>query len=219
MPEKEKRLNTDQSGIFFQQDRVGMVTDSEYLIRQAFKVDVERGYELLFRRYHKVLCNRAVRLTYSRDAAEDIVADVFMGFWKNKVHEHITSSYRAYLYRAVRNRVYNYLQDEFQRDNLLGKPVDLTAADQITHEDPQDIIQFAELSQRFEAEIKGLPPQCQRVFMLSRFEGRKQREIADELQISLKAVEAYIHRALTQLKKVLDAAILTGVFSWLFNEG
>lgn len=186
-----------------------MVTDSEYLIQQAFKADVERGYELLFRRYHNVLCNQAVRFTHSRIVAEDIVADVFMGFWKNKVHEHITTSYRAYLYRAVRNRAYNHLQDEFRRDNLLGKSVDLTAADQITDEDPQRILQFAELSQRLETEIKRLPPQCQRVFVLSRFEGRRQREIADELQISLKGVEAHIRRALTQLKKVLDADVLS----------
>ncbi len=125
------------------------------------------------------------------------------------MHEHITTSYRAYLYRAVRNRAYNHLQDEFRRDNLLGKSVDLTAADQITDEDPQRILQFAELSQRLETEIKRLPPQCQRVFVLSRFEGRRQREIADELQISLKGVEAHIRRALTQLKKVLDADVLS----------
>lgn len=216
MVEKDTSLNTNQSKLF-QQATGGVVIDSEYLIQQAFKVDIERGYELLFRRYHKVLCNQAVRFTYSRDAAEDIVADVFMGFWKNKVHEHITTSYRAYLYRAVRNRVYNHLQDEFQRDKLLGKPVDLTPVDQITYEDPQRIIQFAELSQRLETEIKGLPPQCQRVFVLSRFEGRKQREIADELQISLKAVEAHIHRALTHLKKALDTGVIIGVFGWLFR--
>lgn len=217
MPEKDNSLNADGSINPFQQTTGGLLTDSEYLIQQAFKVDVGQGYELLFRRYHKVLCNQAVRFTYSRDAAEDIVADVFMGFWKNKVHDHLTTSYRAYLYRAVRNRVYNYLQEEFRRDTLLGKPVDLAAADQITDEDPQRIIQFAELSQRLETEIKRLPPQCQRVFVLSRFEGRKQREIADELQISLKAVEAHIQRALVQLRKVLDTGILIGVIGWLLR--
>lgn len=216
MVEKDTSLNTNQAKLF-QPPSGGVVTDSEYLIQQAFKADVEQGYELLFRRYHKVLCNQAVRFTHSRVAAEDIVADVFMGFWKNKVHEHITTSYRAYLYRAVRNRVYNHLHDEFRRDSLLGKAVDLTAADQVADDDPQCILQFAELSQRLEAEIKQLPPQCQRVFVLSRFEGRKQREIADELQISLKAVEAHVHRALTQLKKVLDAGLLIGVFGLLLR--
>ncbi|MVM39645.1 RNA polymerase sigma-70 factor [Spirosoma sp. HMF3257] len=131
--------------------------DREYLIRQAFAIDTRRGYECLFRRYYKVLCTQAVRYTYSRDIAEDIVAEVFLGFWKNRVHEHITSSYRSYLYRAVRNRVYNHLQDEFRRDNSIGKPVDLDMAEEVNYEDPQRIIQFTELYQQLETEIKRLP--------------------------------------------------------------
>ncbi|MDB5241746.1 MAG: polymerase sigma-70 factor [Spirosoma sp.] len=189
--------------------------DSEYLIRQAFAHDIRRGYEFLFRRYYKVLCNQAVRFTYARDVAEDIVADVFMGFWKNKVHEHITISYRAYLYRAVRNRAFNHLQNEFRRDDQLGNLVELDTVSDVLFEDPQSIIQCTELYQRLETEIKLLPPQCQRVFVLSRFEGKKQREIADELQISLKAVEAHIQRALLQLRKVIHAGILVWITGWL----
>jgi RNA polymerase sigma-70 factor (ECF subfamily) len=147
--------------------------------------------------------------------AEDIVADVFLGFWKNKVHEHITVSYRAYLYQAVRNRVYNHLQNEFRRANQLGKPVELDTVVDALSEDPQSIIQCTELYQRLETEVKLLPPQCQRVFVLSRFEGRKQREIAEELQISLKAVEGHIQRALFQLRKVIHVGILVWITDWL----
>lgn len=215
MPEPDYNLNhTDPTTPFLHREE-GALMDSEHLIRQAFSVDVRRGYEFLFRRYYKVLCNQAVRFTYARDVAEDIVADVFMGFWKNKVHEHITTSYRAYLYRAVRNRVYNHLQNEFSRDNQLGKPVDLDTVTNVLSEDPQSIMQCTELYQRLETEIKLLPPQCQRVFVLSRFEGKKQREIAEELQISLKAVEAHIQRALLQLKKVLQAGMLVWITGWL----
>ena len=215
MPEPNPNLNPTDPTSPFPQWKESAVIDSEFLIRQAFAVDVRRGYESLFRRYYKVLCNQAVRFTYAQDVAEDIVADVFMGFWKNKVHEHITTSYRAYLYRAVRNRVYNHLQNEFRRDNQLGKPVDLDTVTDVLFEDPQSIIQCTELYQRLELEIKLLPPQCQRVFVLSRFEGKKQREIADELQISLKAVEAHIQRALLQLKKVIHVGMLVWITGWL----
>jgi RNA polymerase sigma-70 factor (ECF subfamily) len=215
MPETNHNLNpTDPTTPFLSREE-GAVVDSEYLIRQAFAIDTRRGYEFLFRRYYKVLCNQAVRFTYARDVAEDIVADVFMGFWKNKVHEHITTSYRAYLYRAVRNRVYNHLQNEFRRDNQLGKPVDLDTVTEVFSEDPQSIIQCTELYQRLEREIKLLPPQCQRVFVLSRFDGKKQREIADELQISLKAVEGHIQRALLQLRRVVHVGLLVWLTNWL----
>jgi RNA polymerase sigma-70 factor (ECF subfamily) len=194
-----------------------IVGDSEYLIRQAFAVNIRQGYELLFRRYYKVLCNQAVRFTYAQDVAEDIVADVFMGFWKNQVHQHITTSYRAYLYQAVRNRVYNHLQNEFRRTSQLGKPVELDTVTQALSEDPQSILQSTELYQRLEAEIKRLPPQCQRVFVLSRFEGKKQREIAQEMQISLKAVEGHIQRALLQLRKVLQMGLIFCIIDSLLS--
>ena len=129
-------------------------------IRQAFAVDIQLGYELLFRRYYKVLCNQAVRFTYAQDVAEDIVADVFMGFWKNQLHRHITTSYRAYLYQAVRNRVYNHLQNESRRTSQLDKLVELDTVSQALLEDPQKILQSTELYQRLQAEIKRLPAQA-----------------------------------------------------------
>lgn len=186
------------------------ITDSERMIRLAFGASVRQGYELLFRRYYKVMCSQAVRFVYSREVAQDIVSEVFLNFWKNRVHESITTSYRAYLFTAVRNRSYNQLQEEFRRDSLLGKPAEPTEADMLHDNDPQQQLQLTELYARIEAEIKSLPAQCQRVFLLSRFEGMKQREIAHELQISTKTVESHINKALTHLKKVFG--LLTGLF-------
>jgi RNA polymerase sigma-70 factor (family 1) len=215
MHEVNQNLNSNQAPTPFLNQDSGAVIDSESLIRQAFAIDVKQGYELLFRRYYKVLCNHVFRFTYARDVAEDIVADVFLGFWKNNVHEHITNSYRAYLYRSVRNRVSNHLQAELRREKELGKPIDLESVIDILSEDPQSIIQCTELYQRLDLEIKLLPPQCQRVFILSRFEGKKQREIAEDLGISVKAVEAHIQRALLRLKKVVNLGMLVWLTVWL----
>lgn len=181
-------------------------TDTEWAIRRAFETSTRTGYELLFRRYYRPLCSQAVRFVYSKESAQDIVSDVFLNFWKNRVHEHITTSYRAYLFTSVRNRVYNHLQDEFRKESLLGLPTDQTD-EALTDEDPQQILQYTDLYNRLEEEIRALPPQCQRVFVLSRFEGKKGREIADELQISPKTVEAHMLRALSHLRK----ALLTGL--------
>ncbi|GAA4462217.1 RNA polymerase sigma-70 factor [Nibrella saemangeumensis] len=185
-----------------------VTTDAELLIRQAFQAEVRKGYELLFRRYYRVLCSQAVRFVYSRDIAQDIVGEVFLNFWKTQAHLHITTSYRAYLFTAVRNRVYNHLQDELRKDNLLGKQTD-TFEEPPADDDPQQMLQFTELYNRIEEEIRVLPPQCQRVFLLSRFEGRKNREIADELQISIKTVEAHMFRALSHLRRALQIGLMT----------
>lgn len=193
----------------FQRGSQPLVTDSERMIQLAFQSSIRQGYELLFRRYYKVMCSQVVRFVYSREVAQDIVSEVFLNFWKNRVHESITTSYRAYLFTAVRNRAYNHLQEEFRRDSLLGKPTEPTENDMLYDNDPQQQLQLTELYARIEAEIKSLPPQCQRVFLLSRFEGMKQLEIAEELQISTKTVESHINKALTHLKKV--PGLLTGL--------
>lgn len=201
-PFKSRALNSaDESG-----GQSPLSTDTEWVIRQGFLTSVRTGYELLFRRYYRPLCSQAVRFVYSKEIAQDIVSEVFLNFWKNEVHNHITTSYRAYLFTAVRNRVYNHLQDEFRKESLLGTPTD-QSDDALTYDDPQQMLQYTDLYNRLVEEVRSLPPQCQRVFILSRFEGKKGREIADELQISLKTVEAHLFRALSHLRKVL----LTGL--------
>ena len=66
------------------------------------------------------------------------------------------------------------------------------------------MLQFDELFQKIENSITALSPQCQRVFLMSRFENKKNREIADELEIALKTVEAHIMKALAQMRNSLN---------------
>lgn len=190
------------------------IVDSELFIRQAFDQSVREGYELLFRRYYRPLCSHAVRFVHSKEQAEDLVSEVFSGFWKGQMHQHITTSMRAYLFRALRNRIYNHLRDELhdQRsspDSLL----DLAEA-----EDPQQILQFTELYHKVQDVVNALPPQCQRVFLLSRFEGKKHKEIASELNISVKAVEMHITKALHQLRRALFPVWFLLTLSYLFLQ-
>lgn len=191
--------NTDP----FEKGTAPVVSDSEMLIRLSFNSNARQGFELLFRRYYKILCSHAVRFVYSKAAAEDIVSDVYLNFWRTDAYEQVTSSYRAYLFKAVRNRALDYLHEEFRRESLLGKGIELDGARIASDDDPYRQLQLTQLHQLIETEIKSLPTQCQRVFILSRFEGKKQREIAEELQISTKTVESHINRALIQLRRVL----------------
>jgi RNA polymerase sigma-70 factor (ECF subfamily) len=187
-----------------------VLLDTEHLIRQAFSEEAGRGYELMFRRYYRPLCSHAVRFVHARTVAEDLVSEVFFSFWKNQVHLHITTSYQAYLYSAVRKRAYSHLQQEFQRD-ALADDTQQEGLEMAVELDPEQLLQYTELYQRIEETVRTLPPQCQRVFVMSRFEGKKHREIADELQISPKTIEAHLSRALSQLRQVLRMGLFCGL--------
>jgi len=194
------RLASDRS------DAVNVLNGDELFIRWAFDQNPQQGFELLFREYYGHLCSHAVRFVYAREVARDIVSDTFCVFWQKELHNQITTSYRAYLYAAVRNRSLKYLQRELGRQfsatasNATDDEYDsITSVETLT---PEDLMAYDELHNRVEAAIGDLPPQRQRVFMMSRFEGKKYQTIADELQISLKAVEAHISKALTSLRRV-----------------
>ncbi len=189
-----------------------VLMDPEFMIRQAFSEDARRGYELLFRRYYRPLCSQAARFVHSRTIAEDLVSEVFLSFWKNQVHLQINTSFQGYLYSAVRKRSYSHLRQEFNLDAVpVDDQTDRERLDTGHVQNPEQLLQYTELYQRIEETVRLLPPQCQRVFVMSRFEGKKHREIADELQISPKTIEAHLSRALSQLRQTLRMGLFCGL--------
>lgn len=174
--------------------------DTELFTRLAFAESPQKGCELLFRRYYQMLCSHAVRFVYSRETAEDIVSEVFCRFWKTKAYEGITSSYRYYLFRSVRNEAYNYLRLEFQKLDDIDTAV---VQEGTPSQRPDQILQFEEVLHKIEDLVELMPPQCRKVFLLSRFEGKKYQDIANELGLSIKTVEVHIVKALSIVRKGL----------------
>lgn len=191
----------DVPGPFRPADRATAVLNNEHLVRAAFGQSPQQGFETLFRLYYQALCSHALRFVYTKEVAEDIVGEVFYQLWKTGSYATVQHTYRTYLYAAVRNRAYNYLRDELTGHR---RPESLDQFDDATGqaETPQTLIEYDETVQRIEQAIQTLPPQCQRVFLMSRFEGRRNQEIADELGLALKTVEAHMARALGQLRRV-----------------
>ena len=175
--------------------------DSELFIRKAFSEDPEKGCELLFRVYYNDLCSTAIRMVYSRQIAEDVVGEVFLNFWNNRSFETIRISYRAYLFRAVRNRAYNYLRFELGKyaPSPEGTP---EPADFQEVEQPDQIILLDELVHRINRVVGDLPPMARRVFIMSRYDGKPHLQIAAELGINTKTVESHITRALHSIRKL-----------------
>ena len=191
----------------------GLTLDSELFIRKTFDSDPKKGCELLFRLYYKPLCTHAVRFVYSREIAEDLVADIFYNFWNTQAFSQIEHSYRAYLFRSVRNRAYNYLMNELKKNDSLDTVLQLESA---SSDAPERMMQFEELYRKVDELVATLPPQCQKVFIMNRFEGKKNREIADELQLSIRTVETHIGKALAVLRNGLKhiwiwATVLLGM--------
>lgn len=170
------------------------VIDAELLLRETFNTDPRQGCALLFRLYYAPLCSHLIRFVYSKQIAEDIVAEVFCRFWDERIFQRINTSFRAYLFKSIRHRAYNYVKFELSR-----KAGEKFSAD--PGSDPCVIMQYDELYQMLERTINALPPQCKRVFLMSRMENKAYHDIAVELNISVKAIEAHISKALRILRQ------------------
>ncbi len=175
-----------------------ILLDKEMLIRRAFEEDPRKGFEFLYRQYYAPLCSHAIRYVYSKEQAEDIVGDIFFAFWQKELYKSIQISFQAYLYTCVRHHCLTYLKQEFARD-LPVEALESASA----FPSPEQTIQYEELYHRINTTIESLTPQVQKVFLMSRFEGKKNQVIARELQVSLKTVEAHMTRALSTLQKAL----------------
>lgn len=176
--------------------------DTEMFLRKTFEQDANAGISLLFRQYYTLLCSHAVRYVSSKAIAEDIVSDIFYEFQADLRYQTITSSYRAYLFAMVRNRSFDYVRSEMRHTVALEKAETIPA--HIT-QSPDSITQYEELYHDVENAINSMPLKRRQVYVMHRFEGRKAHEIATELNLSLRTIEAHLYQAMRQIQTSLKA--------------
>ncbi|NQY67199.1 MAG: RNA polymerase sigma-70 factor [Flavobacteriales bacterium] len=157
--------------------------------------------EDLFLKYHSELCNTANKIVWDRSNAEDIVQDVFFKLYKIKEDIDWSSSLRAYLHKATMNGAINWLEKNRRLvpiSNEVEEPSINDVEQKIETKELQDLVDIA---------IKNLPPKCRAIFILSRTEGLKYKQIAEQLDISVKTVENQMGIAIKKLKTQLESYI------------
>jgi RNA polymerase sigma-70 factor (family 1) len=172
---------------------------------QLLRVGEEGAFTEIYNRYWQILFNVAANKSNSLAEAEELVQDIFLDIWKRRETIDITSNLRAYLAVALKYRVINLLakrQKKIRFEQYAVKK--LSIADSST----EQWLGFNELNERISRLVADLPDKCRLVYQLKKENGYSQREIAVQLQISEKAVEAHISRALKVLR--------TGIRFFLF---
>ncbi len=150
--------------------------------------------------HYNELCAYVFTLSKDRQQAEDIVQNVMLKIWKNKEKLNITTSVKSYLYKSC----YYELIDTFKKNkkelNYIQQ-VQKETLDVFIEED-EDFVTTQ--INRVQVEIDKLPPKCKEIFLLNKIQGFKYREVAEQLDISIKTVEAQMSKAMSRIKEALE---------------
>ncbi|WP_245843497.1 RNA polymerase sigma-70 factor [Niastella vici] len=163
----------------------------------------EREFEQLFKEHFKSLYAYAFTILKNEAIAEEIVQNVFYKVWEKKIPDTIQISLKAYLYKAVYHESLNYLKH--QKIKARYQLHVMQQSNNHTDQGASRKILVKELEEKLREAMNALPQQCRTIFQLSRFEGLKYQEIAEQLGISVKTVENQMGKALKQLRvKLID---------------
>lgn len=164
------------------------------------------SFDFIFRKYYYTLRNYAFRLLKEDAPADDIIQEVFFQLWKKRDQLSHVKKLSSYLLSMVHNQCISHIRKASKNNFTLLDDDGLRELPGLY----ADIIQYhksftisGDLNSRLNSAIESLPNQCKTVFTLSRKFGLRNKEIAEFLNVSVKAVEKHISRALGQLREDL----------------
>ena len=159
-----------------------------------------KDFEALFNDHYSRLCAYAYNFLKEQEGSEEIAQEVFFKLWINRADIKIESSMESYLYRSVRNACLNLIKHINVREKYKEhNQEEIEYSEQID----RDPMNASELELKIRASIDLLPEQRKKIFILSRYEQLKYKEIAEQLGLSVKTVENQMGKALQFLRKEL----------------
>lgn len=192
-------------------DQVGLSMDHEQAQSQEqdLVARIRSGDVVAFESLHQEFVSGLLSFAYtqvrSREIAEELVQDLFLGLWKYRQQWVLTRSLKAYLYGALRNRITSYRRTIAARHEL-QRPADDAAeglAALPSTERTDDLVREADLVAAIDRAVAALPRRCRETFVLVRQQHLSYAEAAEVMGVSVKAVEMNIVRAFAALRRQL----------------
>lgn len=170
------------------------------LLRRVAKGD-ETAFRMLFDAYRDRLYFYILRITGSKETAEDVLQNTFLKLWLNRQVLDGVQNFNAWLFRISQNDVMNGLRRKaleavLLRGELAQPAPGMEAGELLHYKQVREIIQKA---------VGTLPPQQRKVYILRREEGLKIKEIADTLDISGLTVKKHLTAAQKTIRNALEA--------------
>ena len=172
-------------------------------IDPSVKNEIASGNQEAFRRlfnvYNARLVEFAFALVRNKEAAIDVVNEVFVKLWKGRDRVPGILNLRVYLYTATKNTALNYLSHKARQ--LITEPFDDLSIQLREEQCPDQELITAEIFNMIKMAVEELPPRCKMIFKLVREDGLKYKEVAEILNVSVKTVDAQMVIAVKKISE------------------
>lgn len=168
----------------------------------ALKGQDTEAFEVLFHTYYAQLVRFAEGILFDPQQAEDTVQALFVYLWENPEKANITTSAKAYLYRAVHNRCLNQIKSIRVLDKNL-----LLYQQALINSGQPDVALYPEKENRLRQALSQLPERMAKIFQMKYLEEKKLKDIADHMGISENTVKTQLLRAKEKLRKMLTVIL------------
>ncbi|TKG96447.1 RNA polymerase sigma-70 factor [Puteibacter caeruleilacunae] len=187
-----------------------IVNTSSEIINETLLTQLKEGneevFKVIFNCYYDAIVGFCTQFINEREKARGITQEAFLKLWMNRSKIQQYSGIKSFLYTAAKTGCLNTIRNShvasrYQNAALQQQEKQLNT--EILNSYSFDPVEFSELEDKINEIIQNLPEKCRIVFQKSRYNSMKNHEIAKELNISEKAVEGHISRALKILRKQL----------------
>lgn len=175
----------------------GKINTDEALVRKI-KLGDEKAFQLIYEKYCRQLIHFAASYLPDISDAEEIIQNVFVELWEKREQLDPERFVKNYLYKVTVNKVYNHLKRKVVERKYLQC---FDAFETNTVNEAEKKIYREELDGILRQLLEKLPEQQRNIFYLSRWEGLPNKEIADQLQISIRTVENQVYRAVKYIRE------------------
>lgn len=156
--------------------------------------------ELLYDKYYRALVGYGCQFV-DKVIAEDIVQEMFSVLWDSQPRFKSMAQLSAYFYTTVHNMALNHLRHQTVHNNYRQGIVD-NLQEFMLVDDPSDTFNKEEIYRQLFLAIDQLPPRQREIFLLC-MEGKKNKDIAEQLDISAETVKVQKRRAISRLREQL----------------
>ena len=163
------------------------------------------AFEELFKQTFPRMLGYCKLFIHDQARANDLVQECFVKLWEKRNTIKTTQSIESLLFVMLRNKCLNYLRDQKLRD--YEKDIESIKENELQYLYQLDFIGKEEktleesLIEAIRASVEKLPEKRKLVFIKAKIEGKKNKDVAEELGISLKAVEKHLHQAKEQIRQ------------------